>query len=520
MAEAESSARTRTPPSTTEAAVRASPTASVYAHRFALYSSYFFAAFGDRMWEFGSVIFIMALFPSTLLWSSLFGLLELAAGVVAGPYIGRAIDSATTSRLSLVRTSIYGQNTAIAAAAVVLLLLLRALPDPSSLFLYGGLVVLTAASMGAKAASSLNKVVVHKCFVVVLSEGHSERLASLNGAMRGIDLSCSVLAPLMVGLGEAAVGQQATVILVGLWAALSLFVELTLVNRVGRVAPSLATPERGTSGHATDIVVVAGTASKEDLTTRLLADGGGTMDLASSPSASPASPPVPPPPPRSWWASFSSYSAHAVFLPSFAYCLLYVSILSFGGIMTSYLSSSAVALSPALLAVGRAIAALVGLLSTLTVPWFIRRLGLLRSGHLALLAQSFCLGFAVLAMYVGVQGSTGLLLLFVGLCSSRYGLWSYDLVETQIMQEGVEANEVGAINGVQESLTNVMMGASFALTIVWSRPADILYPVWLSFVSVLLATALYTHWAVGGGGQQWEEQRLSSRRVPPTGGGK
>ena len=140
----------------------ADPSSDVYSHRFAVYYSYFFAAFGDRMWEFASVVSIMTLFPSTLLYASLFGLFELSAGIIAGPYIGRAIDSPTTSRLTCVRVSIVGQNASIAGAAVLLWWMLRALPDLSEGYLYIGYALLTAASMGAKVASSLNKVCIHK----------------------------------------------------------------------------------------------------------------------------------------------------------------------------------------------------------------------------------------------------------------------------------------------------------------------------------------------------------------------
>ena len=134
----------------------------VYSHRYALYSSYFFAAYGDRMWEFASVIYLMVLFPSTLLYASVFGLCELLAGILAGPYIGRAIDSPTTSRLACIRLSIVGQNGAICAASLLLFVMMQRIAVLSSLQLHVGYALLTAASMMAKVASSLNKVCIHK----------------------------------------------------------------------------------------------------------------------------------------------------------------------------------------------------------------------------------------------------------------------------------------------------------------------------------------------------------------------
>ena len=327
-----------------------SSSSSVYEHRHALYYSYLFAALGDRMWEFASVVYLMALFPSTLLFSSVFGLCELLAGILAGPFIGRAIDSPTTSRLSIVRLSIVGQNVSIAAASTVLFLLLRALPTLSSSFLYLGYGALTATAMLAKASSSLNKVAIHKDWLVLLGEGRSERLSSLNAAMRGIDLSCSVVGPLLVGLGEVVIGKEWMVVVVGVWAAVSVVIELALVDGVWRQIPQLRVKQgrtQRTRDPVTPLSAAGERRSDEGLGAALLP----VEDAANGAAGAHAAEPSPPRAlPRLWWSSVSQYVTHPVFVPSLCYCLLYLSMLSFGGMMTAYLSSEAVALSPALLA--------------------------------------------------------------------------------------------------------------------------------------------------------------------------
>ena len=347
----------------------------------------------------------------------------------------------------------------------------------------------------------------------MLGEGRSERLSSLNGAMRGLDLSSSIIAPLLVGVGDALIGQHWTIALIGVWAAISCAVEIILLGKVWCEIPQLRVKQGKATPPPEPINVSQTTTSNqgnnEDKGTRQSKGAVGIKVEAGGDGREVA---------RTSWESLSLYLSHALLLPSLSYCLLYVSLLSFGGLMTAYLSSSAVGLSPALLAVGRGIAAFVGLISTLTVPSIIARLGLVRSGHLALLAQSFCLGFAVLSLYVGLRSGGGLGLLFFGLCSSRYGLWSFDLVETQILQEGVSGSDVGAINGVQESLMNFSMALSFLLTTIWEKPQDVLYPVWISFGSVLLATALYSYWAVGDAGVQWEvwRQKQGEKKAVPV----
>ena len=47
----------------------------------------------DRMWEFGSLVFILDFYPGTLFYAALLGVLETSMGIVAGPYLGHFIDT-------------------------------------------------------------------------------------------------------------------------------------------------------------------------------------------------------------------------------------------------------------------------------------------------------------------------------------------------------------------------------------------------------------------------------------------
>ena len=446
-----------------------SPASSPYSHRHSLYVSYFFAAFGDRMWEFASLVFLMSLFPSSLLAASLLGLLETGAAIVCSPAVGRYIDR--SSRLQAVLWSIAGQNVAVSAGGLILLFLLRQTETGwlSERGRWLGWAALSVAAMVARVASSLNKLSIHKSWVPVIasahhstssspdslpaSESHSAALSSLNGVMRAIDLSSSILAPLLVGVLSSTSGELVASAVVSGWSAVSLTVEAVLVQRVWDRVPQLHyKPRDEEAAHHSKV---------------------------------------------GWWDAVQLYWHHALFQPSLAYCLLYISVLSFGGIMTSYLASDLVHLSDALLAVGRALAAVVGLMATMSTPRLIPRLGLIRSGSLLILCQCACLAMVVAAFTLpSLSRSLFLTLVFVGLCSSRYGLWGFDLVETQMMQEGVEEGVVGVVNGAQESLMNVCFLMSFVLTIVFADPSTFLWPVWISFGSVVLAAFIYLRWAM------------------------
>ena len=62
----------------------------------------------------------------------------------------------------------------------------------------------------------------------------------------------------------------------------------------------------------------------------------------------------------------------------------------------------------------------------------------------------------MLAFYINDgAGITSTVLLFLGMALSRVGLWSFDLAETQIIQEGAPNDRAGLISGFQYSLCNV-----------------------------------------------------------------
>lgn len=93
---------------------------------------------------------------------------------------------------------------------------------------------------------------------------------------------------------------------------------------------------------------------------------------------------------------------------------------------------------------------------------------------------------------------------------SRVGVWSFDLVITQIMQEYIQSdldfdpdnpnttsttnngNNAGVINGWHYSLMNLFELAQFFLTIVWSDPQVYYIPCSISFICVVIGAVVYT----------------------------
>jgi iron-regulated transporter 1 len=439
-----------------------------------LYTSYFFAAWGDRMWEFASVVFLLDLFPNTLLPSSLLGFIETAAAIICSTSIGIFIDR--TNRLTVIRTSVVAQNGSICVAGVIFFVALSNSSQWSSIIMWSIFSSLCLCACFAKWASSMNKISIHKDWIVVLANGDFDWQTRLNANMRRIDLICSIVAPLVIGVVATLSTTSFASLVISGWSAASLFIELYLNGWVYSNIPALhlkpVFPFQTSNENETS--------ASSDNQSYVNPNIDRLLLLPSSTSR-----------PTRCLATIQAYINHPVFFASLAYCLLYLSCLSFGGIMVAYLKTKG--LNDAWLAGGRAIAACVGVMATLIEPIMVKRVGLLVSGLISIWLQAICLLPLMGAFLLIKQDSLSFMItVFVAICSSRFGLWAFDLVETQLMQEKVLHQDAGKINGAQESLMNVGFLLSFVLTIIFSDPTQFFYPTAISIGAVVLSAIIFT----------------------------
>ena len=463
---------------------------SVWANARRVYWNYFFAAWGARMWEFAAIVFIMdGLFPSSLMASSLFGLFEALAGIFGSGPAGHLID--TRGRLAVIRLAIMIQNTSVVVAMAVLCTAMLA-GGPSLSFGIRALVLAVIVILGvtARFGAMLDKMCVNKDWLVVIASGNRNVQSQINASVRRIDMVCQILAPMGVGLGSSYLGPSSTCVLVGGWAFFSVFIEFRLAGIVYAAIPALAQPKPNAAAKNN-----AAQQQQEQLS------------LAARVAA--------------WLATtrdaFAAYSQHQCLWISIPFCMLYVSVLSFGGIMVSYLKT--LGCSDDLLSAGRGLAALVAIGPTFAVPYLIPKKGLYRTAKWMLWAQIVCLIPIVVGFILGLQRKgvetievtvfdqvtqkyvsrvtstmpvAFIVLVFISICSSRFGLWGFDLAQTQMMQELVDKSEVGKVNGAQELMLNGCWLLSFALTMVFSAPEQFMWPTYVSFAMVLGAGIAYT----------------------------
>jgi len=69
-----------------------------------LYVSHFLSTWNSRLFEFGAVLYLAAIYPSTLLPMSVYALARGSSAIIFAPVIGQYID--TGNRLQVVRLSI------------------------------------------------------------------------------------------------------------------------------------------------------------------------------------------------------------------------------------------------------------------------------------------------------------------------------------------------------------------------------------------------------------------------------
>lgn len=126
--------------------------------------------------------------------------------------------------------------------------------------------------------------------------------------------------------------------------------------------------------------------------------------------------------------------ASSVFLASLALSLLYLTVLSFGTTMVTYLLHTGFTpLQVSGMRIGAVIAELSG---TWAAPFITGRIGPIRSGLWFLNWQFACLAAAVAAFaFLDNQSQVVAVSLIVGVALSRIGLWGFDLSVQFLVQE-------------------------------------------------------------------------------------
>ncbi|KAJ5279551.1 Major facilitator superfamily domain general substrate transporter [Penicillium angulare] len=279
--------------------------------------------------------------------------------------------------------------------------------------------------------------------------------------MRRIDLFCKLIAPVFISLIDSISTPIAVWTVLGM-NAISVFIEYVAIAQVYQSVPAL---KKTTASGQSDTNNESG---------YLLAESprGAFYHL------------------RENLEPWKEYIASRVFLPSFALSLLYLTVLSFGATMVTYLLHSGFSsLEVSCMRIGSVVAEVSG---TWTAPLIMHRIGPIRSGLWFLNWQFCCVVGAALAFILWdsksqlVAGS-----LIVGVALSRVGLWGFDLSAQFLIQENVEEHARARFSSTEMALQNIFEMISFTSTIIWSSPEQFKYPVMISAGAVAIAAASF-----------------------------
>jgi iron-regulated transporter 1 len=445
----------------------------------AFYGSHALSAWGDRMWEYANVIFVLEVFPDTLFAVSAVALTYALSSMVFGARMGKMVD--VSPRLWLARLSLLIQNGSVAGSALLLLVLVMTMTldedgDSDGAAVWGEwwkrLLFLSSIAFGCLAglASTALTIAVEKDWLVVACKpyahptlGVNHVLTDVNAVMRRIDLLAKILAPILVGL-LSYISVEFSIVFVAVWNCVSLPVEYILLKKVYDAIPQLAE-------------------SKSPATTPSPA----SSSLPESTDTNTVSS----------WQSCQRYFQHPVLLASMSYVLLYGSVLSFGNVMIAFVLWSE-QMSEAGLAAARGCGALLGLAATVLAPKQLARgWGLDKTAYFYSVALLFAISVACASfLFSDVASGGSVAMLVLGVVLSRFGLWGFDLVMVQILQERVDPAEAGRISGVQSSLLNVMYVAGFIFTLIVPDPSDFYVAGWFSFSCLLASTITFTCYRV------------------------
>ncbi|KAL6841684.1 hypothetical protein ACP4OV_028513 [Aristida adscensionis] len=446
-----------------------------------LYAGHALARWGARMWEFSVGLYMIRIWPGSLLFTAIYGVVESSSVAVFGPMVGTLVDKLTYLQVLGLWLVVQSLSFIVAGVSVTALLVYDDLKT-TSFPVFMALVVVTNVSGALAALSTLaGTILIEREWVVVISTGQPPAvLTGINAVVRRIDLSCKLLAPVFSGLVISFASAQASAAALALWNVASVGVEYWLFVSVYHGVPALAENARL---RATD----------DD------AEATAAALLSPSPSSSIAAPAETA---LEWrtrltqqlsiipcWESWVVYLRQDVALPGIALAFLYFTVLSFGTLMTATLDWKGI---PAyVISLARGFSAVVGIGATVVYPAAHARVSTLRTGLWSVWAQWCCLLVCVASIWAGGDLASAWMLM-AGVAASRLGLWMFDLAVMQLMQDGVPEHERCVVGGVQNSLQSVFDLLTYIMGIIISDPRDFSQLIVLSFFLVTCAAAMYT----------------------------
>ncbi|KAL1331153.1 hypothetical protein HN51_048407 [Arachis hypogaea] len=442
-----------------------------------LYFGHFLARWGTRMWEFSVGLYMINIWPDSLLYAAIYGAVESASTAVFGPMIGRWLDR--LSYVKVLQLWLVTQNLSfvIAGVAVITLLVSSSLKYTNFL-VFIQLVVLINVCGGISVLSTLaGTILIERDWLLVISEGEPpELLTKMNSVTRRIDLTCKLLAPVITGFIISFLSLKASAITLALWNTVSVWVEYWLFSSVYNGIPAL----KQSNQRRVAKILQSDDEERNEIT--LEGNSPQVDDRSRSKSFCEWISEIP------YVVAWRVYLQQEVVIPGIALALLFFTVLSFGTLMTATLEWEGI---PAyIIGIGRGISAVIGIGATVAYPVLQSQISTIRTGLWSIWSQWTCLLPCVAAIWIH-SGNISSYTLMASVALSRLGLWMFDLSVLQQMQDLVPESDRLVVGGVQSSLQAVMDLLAYIMGIIISDPRDFWKLTLLSFLAVTLAALFY-----------------------------
>ncbi|KAF0901856.1 hypothetical protein E2562_006478 [Oryza meyeriana var. granulata] len=450
-----------------------------------LYVGHFLARWGARMWEFSVGLYMIRIWPDSLLLTAVYGVVEASAVAALGPMVGAVVDRLTYLQVLRLWLLVQSLSFVVAGVAVTGLLVYDGLAA-TSFPAFMALVIVTNVSGALAALSTLaGTILIEREWVVVIADGHPPAvLTRINSVIRRIDLSCKLLAPVLSGFVISFASMQASAAALSAWNLAAVWLQYWLFVSVYTGFPALSESSQLSRRRAT-----AADAAADEAAVQLQTHGGGEPDRKRATTLAEQLSIIP------CWESWVVYARQEVVLPGVALAFLYFTVLSFGTLMTATLDWKGI---PAyVISLARGVSAVVGIAATWVYPAAHARVSTLRTGLWSIWAQWCCLLVCVGSFWVdaGAGGDAALVsawMLMAGVAASRLGLWMFDLAVMQLMQDHVAEHDRCVVGGVQNSLQSMFDLLTYIMGIIVSDPRDFGELIVLSFFLVTCAAVMYT----------------------------
>mmetsp|Transcript_4312 Transcript_4312/g.6579 ORF Transcript_4312/g.6579 Transcript_4312/m.6579 type:complete len:327 (-) Transcript_4312:256-1236(-) len=316
-------------------------------------------------------------------------------------------------------------------------------------------------------------MIISKEWVAILSVTDSPRkekacsdegLAKANAFLSQIDLTVATLSPIIISYAIQKVGYHQVLILLIAQHLLGALVIIAAVRRAVSLVPQLFIPRLHERKNSEDKIIAT--------PTRI-----------------------------SFLQVFRSLTVRTRLI-TIAYALLYFTILSPGAMLNSWMntlgdSDGQVKMNETMIAYAGSASQFCGAIATFLSPHLIRATkSLLVSSAISQWFQGACIMYGAACFYqlknsissLGTKSNSTILQFLVAISLSRIGLWTFDLVERQLLQESVPKHYQTLFFNGEKAITQIVSLAMMGLCYCFPDPSSFGLLVYSSVCAVFLSS--------------------------------